>query len=101
MATRNENAQSAVVARLDFLLQRARIVKSSTSIDPSLEVAKLVPEDELLVGAIEGEKEARLLAVDSAARNLFYANLVCFATVIRKACAYTFRDRHGSTSQHL
>lgn len=76
MAVPDQAPQGAVVARLDYLLQRARIVKPSKSIDPPLQVGDLVSEHEPLLGSIEGEKEARLLAVDSPARILFYAILV-------------------------
>jgi len=75
MATNDEFEHDAVMQRLNFLLQRARLVKPSTSIDPPLQVAELVPEDQALLGDIEGEREVRWLAVDSAARRLFYANL--------------------------
>jgi THO complex subunit 1 len=76
MAVPSQAPQDAVAARLDYLLHRARIVKPSTSIDPPLQVGDLVPEHEPLLGSIEGEKEARFLAVDSPARSLFYAILV-------------------------
>jgi THO complex subunit 1 len=76
MAIPAQDSQSAVVARLDFLLHRARNVKRSATIDPPLQVSDLVSEDEPLIGNIEGEDESRKLAVDSAAKSLFYANLV-------------------------
>jgi THO complex subunit 1 len=76
MAVRAQNSQNAVVARLEYLLRRARIVKPSSTIDPPLQVSDLIPEDELLFTEIEGEDESRKLAVDSAAKSLFYANLV-------------------------
>jgi THO complex subunit 1 len=76
MARPAEDSQNAVVARLDYLLQRARVVKPTATIDPPLQVSELVPEDEPLFGSIEGEDEGRKLAVESAAKSLFYANLV-------------------------
>jgi THO complex subunit 1 len=76
MAVAAEDSQNAVVARLNYLLQRARVVKPSATIDPPLQVADLIPEDEVLFVGIEGEDESRKLAVDSAAKSLFYANLV-------------------------
>ncbi|KAF2133429.1 nuclear matrix protein [Dothidotthia symphoricarpi CBS 119687] len=66
------DSDNPVVMRLNHLLRRARIVKPSTSIDPPLQVSELVPDNELLLGDIEGMKQ---LAVESAARNVFYANL--------------------------
>ncbi|EUC37912.1 hypothetical protein COCCADRAFT_33004 [Bipolaris zeicola 26-R-13] len=65
----------AVAPRLDFLLRRAREVKRVASIDPPLQVSELVPEGEPLLGEIEGGKEVRTLAVESAAKSVFYANL--------------------------
>jgi THO complex subunit 1 len=72
----------AVAPRLDYLLRRARIVKQSATIDPPLQVSELVPESEPLLGNIEGEKEVRALAVESAAKNVFYANLVSHHMVV-------------------
>ena len=76
MAVPAEVIQDAVAVRLEYLLQRARIVKPSATIDPPLQVSELVPETEPLLGQLEGEKEVRWLAVDSAAKGLFYAYLV-------------------------
>lgn len=76
MTVHQEASQDAVALRLDYLLQRARVVKTSSSIDPPLQVSELVPETEPLFRGIEGEKEVRWLAVDSAAKGLFYAYLV-------------------------
>lgn len=76
MAVSASESQNTVIATLNDLLQRARIVKPSTTIDPPLQVSDLVPESEPLFKDIEGEDEARKLAVDSAAKFLFYANLV-------------------------
>jgi hypothetical protein len=86
--------QDTVKARLDYLLQRARVVKSGTSIDPPLQVSELVPEDEPLLGEIEGEDDNRKLAVDSATKTLFYANLVSSAT----RCSSILLIRPGSDS---
>jgi THO complex subunit 1 len=76
MAVHAQDMQNAVVARLDYLLKRARTVKPSATIDPPLQVSDLIPEDEPLFTEIEGEDESRKLAVDTAAKHLFYANLV-------------------------
>ncbi|KAI8937203.1 hypothetical protein NX059_006412 [Plenodomus lindquistii] len=75
MAVADETLLNPVAQRLDFLLRRARVVKQSTSIDPPLQVSELVPEDEPLLGEIEGEKEVRALAIESAAKSVFYINL--------------------------
>ena len=69
--------QDAVALRLDYLLQRARVVKPGTGVDPPLQVSELVPGDQSLLGSIEGDKDVRSLAVDSPAKHLFYAILVC------------------------
>ncbi|KAH8732528.1 nuclear matrix protein [Phaeosphaeriaceae sp. PMI808] len=75
MAAVTETSQDAVAARLNHLLQRARIIKPSATIDPPLQVSELVPEDELLLQNVEGEEEMRKLTVEKEARALFYANL--------------------------
>ncbi|KAG9192962.1 hypothetical protein G6011_11696 [Alternaria panax] len=75
MATPNVLPADAVAPRLDYLLRRAREVKQSTAIDPQLQVSELVPENDPLLGEIEGGKEVRTLAVESAAKSVFYANL--------------------------
>lgn len=85
--------QDPVVERLAYLLQRARDVKPGTSIDPPLQVSELVPENESLLGEIEGEKEARSLAVDTAAKSLFYANLVNIVTCVCSSISHV----QGST----
>jgi THO complex subunit 1 len=87
MTVHREASQDAVALRLDHLLQRARIVKTSSTIDPPLQVSELVPENEPLFGKIEGEKEARWLAVDSAAKGLFYAYLVSHVPMLRVPCS--------------
>lgn len=69
-------SQASTAARLDELLQRARTVKPSTSIEPPLQVSELVPENELLFNDINGEKDVLSTAVESAAKSIFYANIV-------------------------
>ena len=76
MAESGVLSADAVAPRLHYLLQRARVVKPSTSIDPPLQVSELVPETEPLLGKIEGGDQVRTLAVESAAKSVFYANLV-------------------------
>lgn len=77
MTMAEPEAPNALELRLDNLLHRARDVKQSTGIDPPLQVSELVQEKEPLFGEVEGEKEVRLLAVESAAKCVFYAKLVC------------------------
>ncbi|KAF3049803.1 hypothetical protein E8E11_010337 [Didymella keratinophila] len=67
--------QNNTAARLEELLQRARTVKRSTSIEPPLQVAELVPENELLFDDINGEKDTLATAVESAAKGVFYADI--------------------------
>jgi THO complex subunit 1 len=100
MAVLAEDSQSTVIARLDYLLQRARHIKPSATIDPPLQVSDLISEDELLIGHIEGEDEARKLAVDSAAKSLFYANLVSPSHPSLVYSTHVFRDRLGLESPH-
>ncbi len=85
MAVTDTNGAGTLAPRLDYLLRRACLVKQTTSIDPPLQVSELVPEDEPLLGEIEGEKEVRTLAVESAAKHVFYANLVCNISLFHPA----------------
>lgn len=73
---------NAVAHRIEHLLSRARNVKENASIDPPLQVAELVPESEPLLDDIEGDKEVRALAVESAAKSVFYANLVSILQIL-------------------
>ncbi|KAJ8107750.1 hypothetical protein OPT61_g8650 [Boeremia exigua] len=76
MAVQVANAsQSRITARLDELLQRARLVKRSTSIEPPLQVSELVSEDERLFGDLNDEKEILSTALESAAKGVFYASI--------------------------
>ncbi|KAF2633618.1 nuclear matrix protein [Macroventuria anomochaeta] len=68
-------SQISTAARLDELLQRARTVKPSTSIEPPLQVSELVPENGPLFSDINGEKDVLSTAVESAAKGVFYANI--------------------------
>lgn len=87
----------AVAPRLDYLLRRARHVKQVASIDPPLQVSELVPEGEPLLGEIEGGKEVRTLAVETAAKRVFYANLVssCHAIVTVRRYLLTCSGVHS------
>ena len=65
-----------MAVKLATLLQRARALKQSTSIDPPLQVSELITDNEPLLGHGMCDKEAGMLAVDRAAKNIFYGNLV-------------------------
>lgn len=104
MSTSIDAPRDAVVARLDHLLHRARIVKPTATIDPPLQVSELVPEDEPLLDDLEGEKEARWLAVDSAAKSVFYAYLVstCLPPSIPQlTCSGIHTNRRIRLRSHL
>ncbi|KAL6704330.1 hypothetical protein ACN47E_008286 [Coniothyrium glycines] len=75
MAVSDTSTTNSVESRLDYLLQRARVVKPSVSVNPPLQVSDLVPENETLLGHLEGEKEVRFLAVETAARRVFYEHI--------------------------
>ena len=76
MAVSDVVSQSSAVAALDDLLRRAHSAKPTTSIDPPLQVSELVSENEVLFGELQGDKDMRAVAVESAAKSVFYANLV-------------------------
>lgn len=69
-------SQNNVSARLDDLLQRARSVKSSTSIEPPLQVSELTSGNDPLFGEVYGDKDVLSTALESAAKRVFYANIV-------------------------
>lgn len=71
-----DGSQISIAARLDELLQRARVVKTSTSIEPPLQVSELAPGNESLFGDIDGDKDVLSTALESAAKRIFYANIV-------------------------
>lgn len=76
-----DSPQVSTTARLNELLRRAQIVKPSTSIEPTLQVSELVPENEPLFSDINGDKDVLSTAVESAAKSVFYANIVWFPYV--------------------
>lgn len=76
MANLEMSPEAAIGARLTTLLQRARSVKSETSIDPPLPVHALVEDDEPLIECAEDE-DLRNLAVESAVKSILYPILVC------------------------
>lgn len=76
MAVPDAASESALTARLNYLLRRARTIKRSTSIDPPLQVTALVSDNEPVLERIDPDKEIHMLAIESAAKHVFYANLV-------------------------
>jgi len=78
MAASGITPEAALTARLNELLRRARELKHSTSIDPPLQVSTLVGDDEPFLQPPGGDKEVHNLGVESAAKSIFYATLVCF-----------------------
>ncbi|KAF2788969.1 hypothetical protein K505DRAFT_254340 [Melanomma pulvis-pyrius CBS 109.77] len=75
MAVADITSNNAIAAKLTTLLQHARSLKQSNSIDPPLQVSELVTDNEPLLGNVTGDKDLRMLAVDSAAKNIFYGKL--------------------------
>lgn len=71
-----DTPHASTASRLEELLRRARTVKPSTAIEPSLQVSELVSENEPLFSDINGEKDVLSTAVESAAKSVFYANIV-------------------------
>ncbi|KAF2712635.1 hypothetical protein K504DRAFT_464705 [Pleomassaria siparia CBS 279.74] len=75
MAISDMTPDNAMAAKLTSLLQRARELKQSASIDPPLQVSELVTDNEPLLGHLISDKDVRILAVERAAKNIFYGNL--------------------------
>lgn len=65
---------NAIIARLNHLLQRAREVKQSHSIDPPLQVSALIGDDENILGSLQVDKDT--YEIESAAKSIFYSTLV-------------------------
>lgn len=76
MAAPGIEPDNAMAARLTALLQRARALKQSISIDPPLQVSELLSDSESLLGHATGTKDNQMLAVDRAAKNIFYGKVV-------------------------
>lgn len=76
MVASDTSTEDGFVARLNYLLRRARAVKSSVTIDPPLQVSALLENNEPILERIEGDKEIHNLAIESAAKHIFYASLV-------------------------
>ncbi|KAF2748215.1 hypothetical protein M011DRAFT_401168 [Sporormia fimetaria CBS 119925] len=75
MAIQVPTTSEAVTERLQSLLQRARHVKPSTSIEPPLQVSELISGDGELLGPVSVGNEAQSNAVETAAKSIFYAQL--------------------------
>jgi THO complex subunit 1 len=80
MVAQQATPSHAMAERLHVLLQRARSVKPSTSIDPPLQVAELTPENEDVFGPITGDREIHMNAIEAAAKNIFYGKIVSSPT---------------------
>lgn len=76
MVASDLSPEEVLSARLTHLLRRARTTKHSTAIDPPLQVAALLDENEPILGPVEDDKELHNTAIESAAKNIFYANVV-------------------------
>lgn len=72
MAIPDIEPAQAMTLRLQELLERAKHVKKSTTVDPALPVSELVGGDELLLSDAVGDKETHKSIVERAARNIFY-----------------------------
>ncbi|KAF1959864.1 nuclear matrix protein-like protein [Byssothecium circinans] len=83
MAATEQTDESVCIARLHNLLRRAREVKSSTTIEPPLHVSALITDGESILVPLKphvtGEEksaiEARNLAIEGAAKSIFFALL--------------------------
>lgn len=66
----------ALAGRLQELLQRARNIKKSTSIEPPLQVSELVSDGEDVLPPISGDRDVHMNAIETAAKSIFYNKLV-------------------------
>jgi len=65
-----------LTARLEELLERARNVKKSTSIEPPLLVADLLSDGEEVIPFIHENKDIHYNAIETATKRLFYSKIV-------------------------
>lgn len=76
MAIPDSTPSDAIEERLNELLQNAREVKQSNTIEPPLQVSTLTADDGRLFVPVQGDKEIYTLAFERAAKNIFYSKLV-------------------------
>jgi THO complex subunit 1 len=77
MAVPDISPENSFTRILYDLLRRARSIKRSTAIDPPLQVSALFDNDDNPISApTASDKDAHNYAVESAAKSIFYANLV-------------------------
>ncbi|ORY02928.1 nuclear matrix protein [Clohesyomyces aquaticus] len=74
MTAPNAALVAGVVVQLEDLLQRAKTIKRSTSIDPPLQVSRLVANNEPLLGPVLGIKDHHV-PPEGAAKHVFYSIL--------------------------
>jgi THO complex subunit 1 len=87
MAISQSSPSKTMAARLRELLQRARDVKPTTTIDPPLQVSELVADNEEIIGPISGDKEKHMNAIETAAKEIFYSKLVGTADISQPSTA--------------
>jgi THO complex subunit 1 len=76
MAISGISPANSLAARLTELLDRAREVKKSTTVDPPLQVSELASDGEDIIGPITGDREIHMNAIETAAKQIFYSKLV-------------------------
>lgn len=76
MAVPQLSPAEALTARLEKLLERARNVKESTSIEPPLQATDLVGIGEDVVSFVSENKDVHYNAMETAAKKIFYAKIV-------------------------
>ncbi|KAF2267932.1 nuclear matrix protein [Lojkania enalia] len=72
MAVPDVSPANSMAMRLNSLLNRANIIKQSSSIDPPLQVSKLATDDGPLFVRTLDDKDMHSTAFETASRNVFY-----------------------------
>jgi THO complex subunit 1 len=83
MAVSDPIPSDSLTVRLEDLLERARNVKQSTTINPPLPVSELAQDGQPLFTPVFGDKETHMIAFEKAAKATFYNTLVCISPIRR------------------
>ncbi|KAF2653256.1 hypothetical protein K491DRAFT_603281 [Lophiostoma macrostomum CBS 122681] len=75
MAVPDSAPSDTLTLKLEVLLERARDVKQSTSINPPLTVSELAQDGQPLFTLVSSNKDTDIVAFEKAAKAIFYNNL--------------------------
>jgi THO complex subunit 1 len=92
MAVPDVASSDVMVASLEELLQRAREVKQSTSIDPPLQVSEIASESGPIFGKVPKDtSDLHSVAFERAAKKIFYSELVRYLDALQFKITNTYQ----------